>query len=102
MIDSIGKYRELGLEDFKLRDLDDLYDIYEIKPEQTEGFNELPEDKKDIFSYFIVKFYNSWGLDARLNLKPVLVKEDGPFMKFDFDYYGMSNRITIVNKDGWR
>ena len=102
LIDSLGKYRELGLEDFRLRDLEDLYNIYGIKPEDTKGYSELPKEKQDIFSHFLVKFYKTWGLDARLHLDLLELREDGDFMKLNFNYYGMPNTITIVNKDGWR
>lgn len=102
MLESIEKYKELGINDFKLRDLDDIEKIYGMKPENTPGYDELPKDRKEIFRGFFLNFFNSWGLDARVNMKPKLVEVDGDYLKFVFDYYEMVNTITVVNANGWR
>lgn len=102
MLESIDKYRELGIDDFKLRTLDDVITIYGINPKLTPGFESLSEKDKKTFEGFFLNFYNSWGLDARLNLKPLKIEPNGDYLKFTFNYYEMLNSITVVNENGWR
>lgn len=99
---SIEKYYELGINDFVLKSLDDIKALYNVVPEDTKGYDSLPEEKKEIYKEFLLKFFNSWGLDARLNLKPIEVKEDGDYMRFHFSYYNMDDYLTIVSGMAWR
>ncbi len=102
MEESIQKYYEMGMNDFILRSLDDIKVLYGVVPEDTEGYDQLPSEKQEIYREFLLKFFNSWGLDARLNLKPIDLKEDGEYMRFHFSYYDMDDYLTIVSRMAWR
>ncbi|MBD7912449.1 MULTISPECIES: hypothetical protein [Clostridium] len=58
-------YAERGLEDYKLRTLDDLFYIYGVKVNQIEGYFKLKEEEKSFFNRFIINYFNSYGLEGR-------------------------------------
>ncbi len=67
------QYDERGLTDYKLTSLDDMkaihgYDIHELK-----GFSDLTTENKELFSMFIINFFNAHGMERRSVLQPLQV-----------------------------
>lgn len=98
----IEKYNEVGIRSFVLRSADDIESIYGFDPRGIEGYDELDDEDKEIYGAFIVRFYNSWGLDARSNIMPLNVEKRDESMKMKFRHYETENYLTIVNKNAWR
>ena len=64
------KYEELGLMDYKLRNLKQLQEIHEVDVNQISGYRHLSDKHKKLFSEAIINFYKEWGLDNRKTLVP--------------------------------
>lgn len=64
------KYEELGLTDYKLRDLNQLREIHNIDVNEIPGYKELPDEQRKLFNEAIINFYNAWGLDRRKSFIP--------------------------------
>lgn len=102
-------YLANGLDDFKLRNTEDLLKAHGIDFKAVDGYEKLDDLNKAIYKRFIVNFFNGQGLDYR-NIVPkgiyfveeteYLVKEphiDGYGDEY-FDYAG--EKIVAINKDG--
>lgn len=63
-------YLENGLEKMQLRNEYDLVKIHGIDYSEVDGFNKLSQENKEAFKNFIPKFYNGWGLNARVTIIP--------------------------------
>lgn len=64
------KYEELGLTDYKLRNLKQLQEIHGVDVNQIAGYNQLSDKHKKLFNEAIINFFNAWGLDSRKTLVP--------------------------------
>lgn len=64
------KYEELGLTDYKLRNLKQLQEIHGVDVNQISGYKQLSDKHKKLFNEAIINFFNAWGLDNRKILKP--------------------------------
>lgn len=62
-----------GIEDFRLKTLEDLFKVHGIKVENIKGYYEIGDIQQKIFKGFILNFFNGWGLEARATLEPVTV-----------------------------
>lgn len=58
-------YEERGLEDYKLRTVDDLFYIYGVKLSLVDGYSNLDEEDRFIFKNFVINYFNSNPLDNR-------------------------------------
>ncbi len=63
-------YREYHLNDYQLRDIEDLEAIYQIDVNHLEGYRTLSDQNKQLFDKFIVNFINGLGIDAKLCVDP--------------------------------
>lgn len=64
------KYEELGLTDYKLRNLNQLRDIHDVDVNEIPGYEDLSDEQRKLFNEAIINFYNAWGLDRRKSLIP--------------------------------
>ncbi len=64
------KYEELGLKDYKLRNLNQLRDIHDVDVNEIPGYEDLPDEQRKLFNEAIINFYNARGLDSRKSLIP--------------------------------
>lgn len=79
-------YEVLGITDFKLRNLKDLKEIYNIDLTKIKGYENLVANKS-MFESFIIHFYNSMGLKSRSSVKPIsvkFVKDHVSYLRFDY------------------
>lgn len=100
------KYETHGLNDYKLRSLDDLKIIHDVDVSEISGYHELPDKQRELFNKAIINFFNAWGLDNRLALKPKSIN-----YVYEVDYYkkiedtddfftGIGQEIYILDGDG--
>jgi hypothetical protein len=82
------RYLDFGLNDFKLKTVDDLLNVHGIDYMAVDGYAGLDDLNRVIYKKFIVKFFNVFGLDNRAVLTPrgiywvedrdyVVVEDDG-------------------------
>lgn len=64
------KYQSLGLFDNRLNNLYDLFRAHNINVMEIPGFIDLDTANRELFSNFIINFYNMQGLEARESLQP--------------------------------
>lgn len=68
-----ARYENYGLDDCRLKNINDLYQMHEINIEKIEGFNSLFDIEQFVFKKFIVNFYNEWELKNRDDIKPLSI-----------------------------
>lgn len=94
-----------GLTNYQLRNASDLFKIFGIKSEEIQGFDTLGDENKDLFSEFLLNFYNIHGIDNKLAITPeyiYLVEEIETCVKEnpEDDYLVHSGtKITVLDKD---
>lgn len=81
-----NKYLDNGMNDYRLRTLNDLKNVLGIDIDSIIGIKKLGANF-EIFQGFLINFLNKWGLEARESIKPISVhfvknKDDGAFLKF--------------------
>jgi hypothetical protein len=54
-------YLQQGINDDKLRNTTDIYNIHSIDYTSTKGFNDLDDPNKKLYEKFIINFYNSFS-----------------------------------------
>lgn len=85
------KYEDLGLNDLKVRDVEDIEKIYNIYPLQVKGYGNLTPEQQKHYKKFIINFYNRQGLEAREDIKLISVKyipnENYIKVSFEKDWY---------------
>lgn len=80
-------YEERGLKDYKLRTLEDLFYIHDIKLNQVDGYNRLTKDEKRFFSRFVINYFNSYEL-ARRNIFIIKVGKANNYLRVESIYNG--------------
>ena len=106
--DEISLYKSNGIEDYKLRNTEDLYKIYGIDFKDVKGYNNLADSNRLIFEKFIINFYNALGLESRSSLIPkgifwiesiqYLVKENP-----EDDYFIIAGGVTYeIDRNGFK
>lgn len=94
-----------GLDDFRLKNTDDLIKVHGIDCEKIDGYYSLDNMNKSIFKKFIINLFNSWGMEERINLNPLgiyWVKEVNHLSKEnpDDDYFiNVKTIIYSINKN---
>ncbi|KLU63697.1 hypothetical protein DEAC_c43830 [Desulfosporosinus acididurans] len=79
-------YEVNGLKDYKLKTPEDLLKTHGIDFREVDGYNRLDDLNKQLYSKFIVNFFNGLGLDSRMTLIP-----KGIYYAEDFDYLVKEN-----------
>lgn len=98
------RYQEYGCKDFKLRNLEDLKNIHGYDVEKLTGYDGLPQEQRELFDKTVIKFFNVWGLDNRVRLKPKSINyvyEVNYSMPIDDEFsndVGMD--IYVIKNDG--
>lgn len=76
-------YEERGLDDYKLRDLDDLFYIYGVKLNQVDGYSKLEGADKAFFNRFVINYFNSHGLHS-CNISILKVFKINGYLRTEF------------------
>ncbi len=66
-------YKSRGLSDFKLRSIENIFEIYNIDVLKIDGYENLTDQNKELFKSFIVNFFNASGLERRNSLLPLSI-----------------------------
>ena len=69
------------------------------------GYKAIPKNQ-EMFKAFLKCFINSWGLDARETIKPISVKfckdkENGSYLRFDYEIYERKEWLHVTSVDNW-
>lgn len=75
-----------GLSDFKLRSIEDIFEIHKIDVLKIDGYENLTDKNKELFKSFIVNFFNASGLERRNSLLPLNIN-----YVIDTEYLGKRN-----------
>lgn len=76
-----------------------------IVAEKVKGFEKLTVNA-DMFKSFCENFYNAWGLEARETIVPISVKfckdkENGSYLRFDYNMYGRKCWLHVKGPRLW-
>lgn len=66
-----ARYKDRGLNDFRINTIEDIFHLYNIDILKVDGYDLLTEEHKQLYKKFIINFFNGWGLEARETLKPI-------------------------------
>lgn len=75
-------YIENGLDNFKLRDVDDLLNVHKIDYTLIKGYDKLDDLSRRNFGVGLINIYNGHGVNARRLINP-----KGIYFVEDVDYY---------------
>lgn len=99
-------YEVNNLKDYKLRNTEDLLKVHGIDFRDVAGYNRLDDLNKQLYSKFIVNFFNQQGLKSRISLIPkgiyfveeieYLIKEDPE----DESWLIVGGLIKAIDKNG--
>jgi len=101
----INLFEVNGLTDYQLKNTADLLKVFGIKLEEVEGFETLSDKNKDLFSEFILNFYNIHGIDNKLliEIKSIffVTEQETCLQKNnDDDYLSFyKSTTTVLDKD---
>lgn len=76
-------YRVNGLDDFKLRNTEDLLRTHGIDFKAVAGYKRLDDINRRLYEKFIVNIFNAFGIESRATLVP-----KGIYFVEDIDYLG--------------
>lgn len=97
------KYEERGLTDYQLRTLEDLKQIHGVDIRELSGYSRLSETNRNLFDVTVLRFYNAYGLNSRLELKPKAVNyvlEKDYTRMIDGDRYGVATQVFVIDRNG--
>ena len=101
------KYEDCGLNDYKLKTLDNLREIHGVDVRELSGYSGLTDDNRKLFDMTVLRFYNAHGLDSRKQLLPKSVNyvEEVTYCKSVNGYgddYGETagSVINIIDRSG--
>jgi len=99
------KYLKNGINNFKLKSLEDLKVVHGIDILKIEGINKLAVNR-GMFEGFLINFFNRWGLEARNTIKPLWVeycndKSNGRYLKFVYEMYGNKKWLHVKDFNTW-
>lgn len=63
-------YKVNGIDNFKLRNTDDLLKTHDINFKAIDGYNRLDDIHRQVYDKFIVNIFNAFGLESRATLIP--------------------------------
>ena len=92
-------YRVNGLNDFKLRNTEDLLRVHGVDYKSVKGYSGLDDLNRAIYEKFIINIFNAWGLDSRAALIPTGIYwvEDSEYITKENpeqDYYNVAGGIV--------
>lgn len=103
-------YSVNGVYDCKLRNLEDLIKIHNLDVKTIKGYSDLNNNDKNAFEIFILKYFNSQGLDNRLILNftkvyrayevNYLIRQDEGDFIFAGEVWNCTNKNTKVRSWG--
>ena len=93
-------YISNGLDNFKLKTLEDVKTIHNIDIANIKGYADLTEEHKEITSNFIINFMNGLGLDSRTEFKPTWIGyvEEVDYMQETTIYSILSKQDETYNE----
>lgn len=77
-------YTDRGVDNYRLRNVEDLKEIYGIDIEKLKGYEKFSEDYKKIIRIGIISYFNNHGLIPREKLKPKKVEIEKRKFKVTF------------------
>lgn len=94
-----------GIDDFRLRSLEDLLKTHGIKVEEIPGYKELGDIHKKVFKGFILNFFNGCDLNLRATFEPVSVDyvRHTNYSYYDEDFQcrcSAGSKDEIILRDG--
>lgn len=99
-------YKVNNLKDYELRNTEDLLKVHGIDFREVVGYNRLDDLNKQLYSKFIVNFFNQQGLNSRTTLIPkginfveeieYLIKEDPEAESWLI----IGGRVNVIDKNG--
>ena len=99
-------YRSNGLDNFQLRNTDDLMKVHGIDYKAVKGYKDLDDLNKSIYETFIINIFNAYGLSARMELMPqaIYYVEEIEFLAKDSpedNFYNVAGLIVnSIDKHG--
>jgi len=64
------KYEERGLNNYRIRTVDDLKAVHNIDIEELKGYENLSDEYRELFEKTIIHFFNAQGLEKRAECIP--------------------------------
>ena len=64
------KYEERGLNNYRIRTVDDLKAIHNIDIEELKGYENLSDEYRELFEKTVIHFFNAQGLEKRAECIP--------------------------------
>jgi hypothetical protein len=65
------KYKERGRGRYTLSSVEDLKAIHGVDIEKISGFEKFEPKVQEMLKKFLVNYYNAWGIEARMGLRPL-------------------------------
>lgn len=99
-------YRINGLDDFRLKNPEDLLKTHGIHYKAVGGYDRLNDTNKMLYKQFIVNIYNAFSLESRAALVPrgIYYVEDIEYLVWENpedDYYTIAGGVVHeIDKDG--
>lgn len=101
------KYEDCGLNDYRLKSLDNLREIHGFDVRELSGYSGLTDENKMLFDKTVLRFYNSLGMDIKKQLIPKsvnYVQEIAyckPLCESGNEYYeSVGIVINIIDRNG--
>ena len=70
--DILKMYQSIGIGG-QLQTLDNLLVLHGIDIKKIKGYEQLSEKEQEMFGFFILRYFNGWGLAARMTIRPLWV-----------------------------
>ncbi len=71
--EQLKRYEERGLNNYKIKSIRDIEEIYEIKIDKIKGYTDLSEDRQCLFKSFFINYLNAIGLNSRMTFVPTSI-----------------------------
>lgn len=101
-------YEINGLDDYILNSTDDILKVHGIDFKAVNGYNRLDDLNRAIYSKFILRFFNVWGLENRVTLVPkgIYLVEDIQYLvkeNQEDDYFIISGGVVnAIDRNGMK
>ncbi|MBN7575441.1 hypothetical protein C1H57_08470 [Clostridium sp. 2-1] len=105
-------FQEHGLNDYRLTCIEDLKNCLGIDALAVNGYEDLTEENKEIYTNFIINFFNSMGMDKKMITVPKAINyveeidyvAPHPDAEVDEDYkdcyVSIDTKIIVLKADG--
>ena len=70
------KYEDCGLNDYRLKSLDNLREIHGFDVRELSGYSGLTDENKMLFDKTVLRFYNSLGMDIKKRIANLCVSRE--------------------------